>query len=522
MRFLFLVTNLATGGAERSVLKAEAALRRAGHAVTILLMENRVDLPVLQGADVRSLTPQGAHGGFLGRMVLIWRLKTWHRRESRAHPFDLAVSTLPFTDAIAVGARLPRLRLRVANTLGEEISALAGTPDKAARRKARYTALYGRQPCIAVSEGVRTDLVETFGADPANVATVVTPLDVPALVRQADAGDPDIPEGRFLLYAGRFAPQKRLDLLLAAYRRSGVSEPLHLLTPPHPDLLAVIDREGLAGRVHVHGFRANPYPWIRAAAAVLLSSDREGMPNVIPEALALGTPVVSTDCRSGPREILGLRLARWLSPPGDIEAFAERIRAVLADPPPSVPATWRPSANRGSSPGWRRSRLRRRRARNDSAPPALNRLRRSPLPYEPLLRDQGPGSARPHRAPLLPQCGGDRGPYRRDPRYFAPDATRKEIWSALRAAAPDLLLVRQVEGLSAAVTAYGYRHDIPTYAYDQRPLDRRRSLRKIAMDLVRGRPMRRVTPVPGLGRSTPKDRLAVYLPFPVERDAAVP
>lgn len=108
------------------------------------------------------------------------------------------------------------------------------------------------------------------------------------------------------------------------------------------------------------------------------------------------------------------------------------------------------------------------------------------------------------------------------PRYFGPHATVREIWSALRAASPDLLLVRQVEGLSPATTAYGYLHGIATYAYDQRPLDRRRSLRKIAVDLVRGRPMRRVTPVPGLGQGARQDRLARYLPFPVERNPAVP
>jgi len=88
----------------------------------------------------------------------------------------------------------------------------------------------------------------------------------------------------------------------------------------------------------VAGFRSNPYPWMRACDLLVLSSDREGMPNVLVEALACGTRVVSTDCPSGPREVLRGDLARWLVPCRDPQALANAITAALDSPRPGADA----------------------------------------------------------------------------------------------------------------------------------------------------------------------------------------
>jgi hypothetical protein len=85
---------------------------------------------------------------------------------------------------------------------------------------------------------------------------------------------------------------------------------------------------GIAGERE--GFQ-NPYPWI-AGAALVLCSDHEGMPNVLVEALACGTPVVATDCPSGPRELLGRDAPDWLVPTGDAAALADAIGRGLASP----------------------------------------------------------------------------------------------------------------------------------------------------------------------------------------------
>ncbi|ODN42660.1 hypothetical protein BGC07_06655 [Piscirickettsia litoralis] len=86
----------------------------------------------------------------------------------------------------------------------------------------------------------------------------------------------------------------------------------------------------LNDQVIIAGFQKNPYPWFKAADLTLLCSDFEALPTVLIESLICGTPVVSTDCPSGPREILTGELNRWLVPPGNPDALANKIEEALS------------------------------------------------------------------------------------------------------------------------------------------------------------------------------------------------
>jgi glycosyltransferase involved in cell wall biosynthesis len=93
------------------------------------------------------------------------------------------------------------------------------------------------------------------------------------------------------------------------------------------------DRLGVSSDMQLPGFVENPYPHMAAAAVFVLSSAWEGSPNVLVEAMALGTPVAATDCPSGPREILQDGAYGRLTAVGDAEGLAEAIRETLAEPP---------------------------------------------------------------------------------------------------------------------------------------------------------------------------------------------
>jgi glycosyltransferase involved in cell wall biosynthesis len=266
--------------------------------------------------------------GWLGKRRLGWRLQ----RLLASHPHDLLVSTLPFADEVAALARAPRHVCRIANTLSAEIARLPA--GKARRRAARYRTLYGARPLVAVSQGVAEDLHSHFGVAAERMRVIGNPFDAAAIRLLAAEPCPARPSEPYILHVGRFAAQKRHDLLLAAYSRSELPQRLVLLTPPDARLAALIAQTGLERRVAIADFQANPYPWMAGAELLVLCSDHEGLPNVLIEALACGTRVLSTDCPSGPREILRGELAQWLVPCGDADALATALRAALAAPKP--------------------------------------------------------------------------------------------------------------------------------------------------------------------------------------------
>ncbi|WP_255640126.1 glycosyltransferase [Cupriavidus sp. EM10] len=115
--------------------------------------------------------------------------------------------------------------------------------------------------------------------------------------------------------------------------KQGIEERLVLVGDgaSRPRLEALAKSLGLGDRVIFAGFQSNPYAWIGQARLMAFSSKMEGLPNVLLEGLAVGQVVVSTDCPTGPREILDDGRAGLLVPVGDVEGLAEAIRSGLQD-----------------------------------------------------------------------------------------------------------------------------------------------------------------------------------------------
>lgn len=348
MRFLFIVTNLRTGGAEKAVLKIASGLSARGHESRLILLENVIEYPVPEAIHIHALTPKDVplSSGWIGKRVVAARLARLYRNLAKQAPFELTVSTLPFADEVAQIARLPRVWYRIANTLSAEIEQLSvKNSRKARRRQSRYRRLYEGKNLIAVSKGVAADLRERLLLAKARIETIYNPFDFEEISNRAQAAEPDLPKRPYILHVGRFEPQKRHDLLLDAFQIARLPLDLVLLTRPSPGLIDLIASRGLESRVIVAGFRDNPYPWYSHASALVLSSDREGMPNVLIESLICGTPVVSTDCPSGPRELLSGPMSRWLVPCGDASALAARMREVVETRPSIDPRILEPFAH---------------------------------------------------------------------------------------------------------------------------------------------------------------------------------
>lgn len=319
MKIAFILPNLSGGGAEKAVLKTASALAAEAHEAIIVCFEAQGVYPLPEGVRQMVLLPHGRRmsRGWLGRRLLARRLASCMKALSP----DLAVSTLPFADEVAHLAGVRNHWCRIANTLSQELLRLPQR--RAARRLARYKALYGKSPLIAVSEGVARDM-RGLGAT-STIEVIGNPFDAESIREQAAQPLPMSVDGPFVLHVGRFVAQKRHDLLLDAWQGVGGAHRLVLLCDPHPGLEAMIRERHLKDRVLIAGFQPNPYAWMAAADLLVLCSDHEGLPNVLVESLMCGTPVVSTDCPSGPSEILGGWAEDALVPCGDSMALCAAI-----------------------------------------------------------------------------------------------------------------------------------------------------------------------------------------------------
>jgi glycosyltransferase involved in cell wall biosynthesis len=198
---------------------------------------------------------------------------------------------------------------------------------------------------VAVSEGVADDVAATSRMPRERIHVVRNPVITTDLLRQAEEpsghpwlADPAVP---VVMGMGRLTRQKDFPTLVRAFARVRRDRPLRLVILGEGRDAAVLREiagaEGVAADVDLPGFRANPYPWLARCQLFVLSSAWEGSPNALTEALALGVPVVSTDCRSGPRELLDGGRYGPLVPVGDADRLAAAMRQALDHPLP--PAT---------------------------------------------------------------------------------------------------------------------------------------------------------------------------------------
>lgn len=198
------------------------------------------------------------------------------------------------------------------------------------------------QGVIAVSEGVKADTLKITGLPENRVHVIRNPVITPRLEEQAAEAVPHDWLQRkplpVIVGMGRLTKQKGFDTLLRAFAEIQDGTPARLILlgegQDRDDLLELAEELHVSERLLLAGFQRNPYAWLARADLFALSSNWEGSPNALTEALALGVPSVSTDCPSGPAELLAAGRYGPLVPVGDVEALASAIRITLRAPKP--------------------------------------------------------------------------------------------------------------------------------------------------------------------------------------------
>lgn len=194
---------------------------------------------------------------------------------------------------------------------------------------------------VSVSEGVEQSIKAFTGLSGPRFSVIHNPVVFPGMIERANAPAKhpflDQKQGPVLVSCGRLMVQKDFATLLRALallRAGGVSARSIILGegPDEAELRALARELSIEDAVNFAGFDSNPFRFMRAADLFVLSSRWEGLPTVLIEALALGTAVVSTDCPSGPREILKAGELGRLARVGDPVDLAAKIADELARP----------------------------------------------------------------------------------------------------------------------------------------------------------------------------------------------
>ncbi|MEO7277720.1 MAG: glycosyltransferase [Sphingomicrobium sp.] len=335
MRVAFLLPTLSGGGAERVALTLIDQL--LGNGV-------EVDLVVAQAVgELLPLVPSSATFFDLQSPRLRDALWPFARYLRQRRPDAVQISMWPLTSVAIAAKWLSRTRPRM--VVSEHVAISRDTTDLSpvslalARRSlgATYRHADGR---VAVSRGVATDLA-AFGRLPlASIDVIYNPIAIPAKIETSAEAEGlwGSGLGPRILNVGGFRRQKNQRLLLEAFARLKARDARLIVLgegPLRDEIVGDIARLGLGGRVAMPGFTRDPWPFYKSADLFVLSSDYEGFGNVIVEALAADLPVVSTDCPSGPAEILGGGKYGALTPCGDVEALAAAIDHALTQPPPA-------------------------------------------------------------------------------------------------------------------------------------------------------------------------------------------
>lgn len=332
--------SFAGGGAERVMVNLALGLAARGLRVDLVVARAEGPYLPLVTPDVRLIDLRCRRS-----LASLPGLVRYLRRERP----DALLAAMGCSNLIALWARtVARFRGRV--VISVHINLSAHYRNAVGLTAQVYPFLFRRfypkaDAVVAVSREAADDLTEAFGLPAGQVRMIYNPVITPALFEQAQEPvehpwfGPDQPP--VVLSVGRLCPQKDFRTLIRAFAQLREHMPARLVIlgdgPDRAALEAAVAERGLGHSVALPGFAANPYAYMARAGAFVLSSQWEGLPTVLIEALACGTPVVSTDCPSGPREILRDGLYGTLVPVGDAEALAQALRAALHGPGGAAP-----------------------------------------------------------------------------------------------------------------------------------------------------------------------------------------
>ncbi len=334
-RVSLFVPSLGGGGAERVMLNLSQGFAERGLTVDLVLAQAKGPYLDQVSSKVRLIDLKAP------RVLLSFPpLIRYLRQEQPA----ALLGAMHYANLVALWAkRLSGVSTRVVATVHNPLSHLfqSSSPRRAGLIPSLLPLFYPwTDRIVTVSEGLADNLAQKANLPRHQIQVIYNPVVTSDLFTKSRVpldhlwlrpGEPPV-----ILGVGRLTEQKDFTTLIKAFAIVRQSCPVRLMILGEGEdrlkLEALVKEIGLEGSVSMPGFVENPYAYMAKAAVFVLSSAWEGFGNVIAEAMACGTPVVSTDCQSGPAEILENGKYGELVPVGDVEELASAIARTLDHP----------------------------------------------------------------------------------------------------------------------------------------------------------------------------------------------
>ena len=340
---------LSGGGAQRRSLLLARGFAARGCRVDIAVV--REDGPfrhaIPPGAQLFSLESRIARWPVIRSIKGLWVVSsvfTLARYLATERPDVLLTSSIPANLTALWGRAIARAATPIVITANLNLTAATGKWGIFIATLLRWliTRSYREaQAIIAISQGVAADLIAVSGIPRERIFHIDNPVDLALVQRLAreSTGHPWLRAGApaVILAVGKLRPQKDYPTLLRAFARIRAHREVRLIILGEGEergRIAHLSKTlAIEADVYMPGFVENPFAWMARAAVFVLSSAWEGSSNVLLEALACGCTIVSTDCPSGPREILAGGEFGHLVPAGDDKAMADAIQTALSAAP---------------------------------------------------------------------------------------------------------------------------------------------------------------------------------------------
>ena len=342
------LSDLRGGGAERVVVHLLNHWPSDQYRPVLLLAEKQGPYLKDLGPDVELLSC-GFPLSAINTPRALFRLRSLLRHAQPAAIFSHSITTSRMlTRARALGMTSAPLISVLHNNVGKSHQGRQSLPDRVIRRELDW--VYSKASrIVAVSKGIADETREFFGIAQDKVETIYNPIDLPQITAAGERNPEDHFVDRFkqlrrpvILSVGRLSEQKNHALLLDAYAQQPRSLRGSLLILGEGELRGPLEAKartlGIHGEVFIPGFVSNPWWYMKQSDLYVMSSNWEGYPMVLLEALACGIPVVATDCEHGPSEIIQGEAFGTLVPVGNARALADAIAKRLAGGKPQPSA----------------------------------------------------------------------------------------------------------------------------------------------------------------------------------------